>query len=130
MKLLLILFLFTIYSCAPDSTGSTVTFDATFTGTVTDATNGNAIEGGLVYVSGYSAVNNVTDSNGSYTLSNAPAAENVYLKAVAAGYEMGTLIKTGRSGETTENANISETGLLSFIDLYVLTLETTIGIDA
>lgn len=107
MKCLLILLLFSLYSCAPDSSGSTVTFDAVFEGTVTDASTGDPIEGAVVYVSGYSAITDTTAADGSYTLNNAPAADRVYLKATASGYKEGTLIKTGRSGQTTENANIS-----------------------
>lgn len=93
-------------SCAPDSTGSSVTFDATFSGIISDASTGDPIQGATVYAEGYS-VSTTTDATGSYTLSNAPAGERVYLKAVASGFEEGTLIKSGISGQTTSNANFS-----------------------
>lgn len=102
-----LIFIFLLYSCAPDSTGETVTFDAAFEGTVTDASNGDPISGASVYVHGYSAISDTTGADGTYSIGNAPAGERVYLKATASGYEPGTLIKTGTSGSTTENANIS-----------------------
>lgn len=107
MKVLFLLIISLLYSCAPDSTGSTVTFDAAFEGTVTDASTGNPIQGATVYIHGYSAISDVTGADGTFSIANAPAAENVYLKATASGYEPGTLIKTGVSGQTTENSNIS-----------------------
>jgi hypothetical protein len=94
-------------SCAKDSTGSTVTFDATFSGKITDASNGNDLEGATVYIEGYSALTDTTDNTGAYQISNAPAGERVYIRAFKAGYEEGLVIKTGVSGQLTGNSNIS-----------------------
>lgn len=94
-------------SCAKDSTGNTVTFDATFSGKITDASTGNDLENATVYIDGYSNLNDTTDNTGAYSISNAPAGERVYIKATKSGYSEGLVIKTGVSGQLTGNSNIS-----------------------
>lgn len=94
-------------SCAKDSTGNTVSFDATFSGKITDASTGFDLENATVYIDGYASLSDTTDNTGAYSISNAPAGERVYIKAIKSGYSEGLVIKTGVSGQLTGNSNIS-----------------------
>lgn len=106
LKLITFLLLFLLSGCARDSSGDIVPFDATFTGTITDASNGNVLSGASIYVQGYSHVNTRSNGSGEFTLRDAPAAM-ITLMAFKNGYEPGFVIKTGRSNQTTGNSNIS-----------------------
>lgn len=106
LKIITIFSLLFISGCARDSTGDIVPFDATYTGTITDASNGSNLEGASIYVQGYPHINARSNASGEYTLENAPAA-TITIMALKNGYEEGFVVKTGSSNETTNNANIS-----------------------
>ncbi|NTW24685.1 MAG: PKD domain-containing protein, partial [Lentimicrobium sp.] len=95
------------------------TGNATLTGQVTDAVNGNPIAGALVSVAGLSAT---TDSQGNYTINNIPLGALVanFNASLTSGAAPLVVTFTDRSTENANTVTCSQTGYITYSNNQVI----------
>jgi len=93
--------------------------NGTLTGLVTDAVNGNPVEGALVSVAGKSAT---TDANGNYTITNIPAGALVanFSASQTSGTAPLTVVFSDQSTENANTVTCSKSGYITYSNNQVV----------